>query len=126
MALAQCSALQLKHAKPGVLYDGGLEFHVDATGVRVVLRYTSPAGQRRSMGLGSLDRNSTQATGRGLTEARRLAQEARALLAQGVDPIEQRKTQRSKVDGRHMEKAERAPLCCAERRMDPLASCSRT
>ncbi len=98
MALAQCSALLLKHAKPGVLYDGGgLEFHIAETGVRAVLRFTSPAGQRRSMGLGSLDRNSTQATGRGLTEARRLAQEARALLAQGLDPIEQRKTQRSEA-----------------------------
>ena len=49
------------------------------------------------MGLGSLDRNSSQATGRGLTEARRLAHDARALLAQGFDPIEQRKTQRSEA-----------------------------
>ena len=96
MALAQCSALALKHAKPGVLYDGGgLEFHVNETGARAVFRYTSPAGQRRFMGLGSVDCASSQSTGRGIAEARRQVQEARALLARGVDPIDERKSQRS-------------------------------
>ena len=95
MALAQCSALAIKHAKTGVLYDGGgLEFHVKDTGACAVLRYTSPAGQRRSMGLGPLDRASTQSVGRALADARRQAQEARALLARGLDPIEERKSQR--------------------------------
>jgi len=95
MALAQCSALAIKHAKTGVLYDGGgLEFHVKETGACAVLRYTSPAGQRRSMGLGPLDRASTQSVGRALADARRQAQEARALLARGLDPIEDRKSQR--------------------------------
>ena len=98
MALAQCSALQLKHAKPGVLYDGGgLEFHVAATCVRAVLRFTPSAGQRRAMGLGSLDRSSIQATGRSLADVRRRAQEARSLLERGIDPIEERKSQRSAV-----------------------------
>jgi len=98
MALAQCSALQLKHAKSGVLYDGGgLEFHVAETCVRAVLRFTPSAGQRRAMGLGSLDRSSTQATGRSLADVRRRAQEARSLLERGIDPIEERKSQRSAV-----------------------------
>lgn len=95
MALAQCSALAIKHAKTGVLYDGGgLEFDVKETGVCAVFRYTSPAGKRRSKGLGPLDRASTQAVGCGLVNARRQVQEARALLARGLDPIEERKSKR--------------------------------
>lgn len=95
MALAQCSALAVKHARTGVLYDGGgLEFHIKGTGACAVFRYTSLAGQRRSMGLGPLNRASTQAVGRALADARRQVQEARALLARGLDPIEERKSQR--------------------------------
>jgi integrase len=98
MALAQFSALEIKHAKPGVLYDGGgLELHVQDGGARAVLRYVAPSGQRRSMGLGSLDRSSTQAVGRSLAEARRQAHEARTLLARGLDPIDDRKSQRQQA-----------------------------
>ena len=98
MALAQLSALEIKHAKPGVLYDGGsLEFHVEDGGARAVFRYVSPAGQRRSMGPGALDGTSTQAAGRSLAEARRQAQEARSLLARGLDPIDDRKSQRQQA-----------------------------
>jgi integrase len=98
MALAQFSVLEIKHAKPGVLYDGGgLELHVQDGGARAVLRYVAPSGQRRSMGLGSLDRSSTQAVGRSLAEARRQAHEARTLLARGLDPIDDRKSQRQQA-----------------------------
>jgi len=96
MALAVLSALQIKHAKPGVLYDGGgLQIRVDDTSVRAVLRYTSPGGERRELGLGAMDRTSAQAAGRSLAEARRRAQEARSLLERGLDPIDERKSQRS-------------------------------
>lgn len=96
MALAELSALQIKHAKAGVLYDGGgLQIRVDAAGARAVLRYMSPGGERRELGLGALDRTSTQSAGRSLAEARRRAQEARNLLDRGIDPIEERRTQRS-------------------------------
>ena len=96
MALALLSALQIKHAKPGILYDGGgIQIRVDDTNVRAVLRYTSPGGERRELGLGAVDRTSTQSAGRSLAEARRRAQEARSLLDRGLDPIEERKSQRS-------------------------------
>ena len=98
MALAQLSALEVRHAKLGVLYDGGnLELHIQDTGARAVFRYISPGGQRRSMGLGPVDRTSTQAAGRSLAEARRQAQEARALLARGLDPIDDRRSQRQQA-----------------------------
>jgi integrase len=98
MALAQLSTLAVKNAKSGVLYDGGgLEFHVSEAGVSVVLRFTSPSGQRRCMGLGSLDRSSPQHVGRGLTDARRQAQEARSLLARGLDPIDERRSRRTEM-----------------------------
>ena len=48
------------------------------------LRFMSPAtGKRRDMGLGSYPEF-------GLADARRLAMEAHRLIADGVDPIEQR------------------------------------
>jgi integrase len=47
------------------------------------------------MGLGALDRSSTQATGRSLADVRRRAQEARGLLDRDIDPIEERKSKRS-------------------------------
>jgi hypothetical protein len=96
MALSILSALQIKHAKPGILFDGGgLQIRVGEASVRTVLRYTSPGGERRELGLGAMDRTSTQAAGRSLAEARRRAQEARNLLDRGLDPIEERKAQRS-------------------------------
>jgi hypothetical protein len=52
MALSILSALQIKHAKPGILFDGGgLQIRVDEASVRAVLRYTSPGGERRELGL---------------------------------------------------------------------------
>jgi integrase len=102
MAIALLSALQIKHARRGVLYDGGgLQIHVDEASVRAVLRYTSPGGERRAMGLGAMDRTSTQAAGRSLAEARRRAQEARSLLERGLDPIDERKLHRTAAKKSH-------------------------
>lgn len=81
------TALQVKSAKPGErLLDGkGLRLDVDANGNRAwIFRYTSPTTKReRYMGFGS----ASEVT---LAEARDLADEARRLVRQGIDPIEQR------------------------------------
>jgi integrase len=55
-----------------------------------VFRYTSPAGQRREMGLGIVVRGSPKQAGDSLTGARAQAHAARELLRQGVDPIDRR------------------------------------
>ena len=66
MALAVLTALQVKHAETGTLYDGGgVRNRVYEESVRAVLRYTSPGGERGELGLGAMDRTSTQAAGRG-------------------------------------------------------------
>ncbi len=52
-----------------------------------VLRYTSPSGKRREMGLGVVHRGSTAQAGAALTAARDLAHKAREQLRLGVDPI---------------------------------------
>lgn len=65
----------------------GLYLHASSKqGVgKFMLRFKSPAsGKRRDMGLGTYPEI-------GLAEARRRAMEARELIAQGVDPIDQRK-----------------------------------
>lgn len=81
------TALQVKSAKPGErLLDGkGLRLDVDANGNRAwIFRFTSPATKsERYMGLGS-------ASEVGLAEARDLADKARRLIRQGVDPIDHR------------------------------------
>jgi hypothetical protein len=52
---------------------GGLILRVRGTSASWVLRYTSPAGRRREMGLGVARRGSSGETGESLTLARRLA-----------------------------------------------------
>lgn len=73
---------------------GGLLLRVRGDSAAWVLRYTSPAGRRRELGLGRAERNNTELAGRSLVQARDQAHEARALLRQGTDPIEQRERQR--------------------------------
>lgn len=69
---------------------GGLLLRVRGESASWVLRYTSPSGRRREMGLGVARRNNAAATGDSLTTARRLAHEARDLLQRGGDPIDER------------------------------------
>jgi len=78
----------VKAAGAGKFVDGdGLMLVVSTTGARRwVLRYQL-AGKRRDAGLGSYPEIA-------LADARRLAAEARALAAKGIDPIAQRKADR--------------------------------
>lgn len=85
------TALQVKNAKPGdkLTDGGGLRLDVDKTGNKSwIFRFTSPVtGKERYAGLGS-------ASDVTLAQAREAAQDARALIRAGKDPIEHRKEQR--------------------------------
>src|SRR5262249_15626578 len=84
------TAKRVEHLqKPGRHADGdGLYLQITPTGVKSwVLRYER-TGRERMLGLGPL-RNFT------LKEARERARRARQLLADGVDPIEARRSQRT-------------------------------
>ncbi|MBC7716456.1 MAG: tyrosine-type recombinase/integrase, partial [Pseudorhodobacter sp.] len=59
-----------------------------------VFRFTSPDGRRREMGLGPALRSTLAASGESVALARRGAALARDLIAQGIDPLEQRKAAR--------------------------------
>lgn len=58
-----------------------------------IFRFKLPGQKERNMGLGAVERLGANASG--LALARAMAQSARQLLAQGVDPIEQRKQARA-------------------------------
>jgi len=59
---------------------------------RWIFRYQLPGGGRqRDMGLGSVTDHGANANG--LSSVRELAQNARQLLARGLDPVEERKRQ---------------------------------
>jgi integrase len=85
------TAKQVEHAKPGdKLGDGGgLRLDVDRNGNRSwIFRFTSPVtGKERYMGLGTADDVA-------LAKARDAAQQARTLVRNGKDPIEDRNTKR--------------------------------
>src|SRR5260221_3405537 len=84
------TALQVKHAqKPGMLADGhGLSLQVTRANARSwIFRYYRN-GKSREMGLGSLNAV-------GLADARMKAAECRGLLANGIDPIGARDTERA-------------------------------
>lgn len=89
-AIERLSARQVTTAKlPGYYADGGnLWLQVSPAGTKSwVFRFTL-AGRSREMGLGS-------ANTFGLAEARERAKAARQLLADGIDPIEHRNTERA-------------------------------
>lgn len=81
------TALQVARAKPGTYSDGGgLLLVVGPTSASWILRYKTSVGRRRDMGLGPA---------RGpdaipLAEARARAEQERALLRSGQDPLEVR------------------------------------
>ena len=86
--LYKLKALQIKNAKPGTKHGdgGGLQLHVRHDGNRAwVFRYTL-FGRRREMGLGSC----TYVT---LQQARQFADEARAMVRVGKDPIKEKRVQ---------------------------------
>ena len=85
------TVLQVENAKPGQrLSDGGgLRLDVDKNGNSSwIFRFRSPiTGRERFMGLGPSRDVS-------LAQARDAAQEARSIVRQGLDPIDQRKERR--------------------------------
>jgi integrase len=91
-ALNRLTALKVSHAKKRGRYSdgGGLYLAVDeGLSKRWVFLFTLN-GKARMMGLGSINAVS-------LEKARRKAAEARALVADGVDPIVQRRQEQSRV-----------------------------
>jgi len=75
--------------------DGGnLYLIVKTTGASWVLRYTSPSGRQREMGLGPCLRDTQKAAGASLTRARKAAGKAREVLDAGGDPLEVRRVER--------------------------------
>lgn len=76
---------------------GGLILRVRGGMGSWVHRYTSPAGKRREMGLGKLDRSSAKAIGKSMTDARDAAEDARRLLREKIDPIEHRDAERARA-----------------------------
>lgn len=89
------STREVLTAPPGDHGDGGgLILRVTESSCAWVLRYTSPAGKRREMGLGACHRGSVAQAGAALTGARDAAHKAREQLRQGVDPIDAREGQR--------------------------------
>jgi integrase len=74
---------------------GGLLLRVRGNSCSWVLRFTSPTGRRREMGLGVERRSNSAETGASLTAVRKLAYDAREMLTRGLDPITQREQGRA-------------------------------
>lgn len=91
---------------------GGLLLRIRGGSATWVFRYTAATGKRREMGLGAAHRSNPAQAGQGLTSARELAAEARALLQRGVDPIDERDhrrdAQRQAVDQAKATKSQQA------------------
>jgi integrase len=86
--MVRLSDRAIKAAGPGRHGDGdGLFLEVSAKGSKSWLLRFQLAGKRRDMGLGRYPEI-------GLADARRAAAEARALIARGADPIEERESNR--------------------------------
>jgi len=87
------SAREVFNAPAGDHSDGG-GLTLLIAGVREcwVFRYTAPSGKRREMGFGACDRSSLRTAGDSLTQARRAAADARAMLAEFPprDPLDER------------------------------------
>ena len=106
LAPHQLTARKVDTLKNGVLADGGNLWVVARHPSKVwTFRYTSPVtGKRRELGIGS-------ATAVSLAEARRLAAEARNLMAQGIDPIDRKREEeaaRKKLTAPTFEEVSRA------------------
>jgi hypothetical protein len=90
--------IEVRAAKDDCNDGGGLLLRVTADGNAAwALRFTSPTGKRREMGLGQCHRQSQALAGESLTAARKLAGDARTLLDRGIDPLDQRDTKRAEA-----------------------------
>ncbi|MFN0301842.1 MAG: integrase arm-type DNA-binding domain-containing protein, partial [Burkholderiales bacterium] len=89
--LNRLSVREVQTANEGSRSDGGgLYLRVIDDSAKWVLRYTSPSGNRREMGLGVVARTNATSAGQSLRNARDLAQAARTKIQRGIDPIEDR------------------------------------
>jgi len=111
--LSKLTALMVKNAKPGRHADGnGLYLYVKSTGGKSWVLRIQVAGQRRDIGLGTVDA-SPRASGKGedlpivmpilqrkvlsLAEARDKASMLRSAAKSGLDPIEERDRERKSL-----------------------------
>jgi integrase len=86
--IQRLTAREVLAATAGDLADGGgVWLRIGKASASWVLRYTSPGGRRREMGLGPACRETLAEAGEAMTKARDEAAKARALLGQGVDPL---------------------------------------
>jgi hypothetical protein len=97
MRINRLTALEVARAKPPALLADGAGLYLLVTGSREppakswIFKYSVPgSGKVRDMGLGSLHTYT-------LAEARKLARQARQLVQQGIDPIDQRKASRQRA-----------------------------
>jgi hypothetical protein len=85
MAIHLLAAKQIPAATDGHLHDGGgVVLRINGDQGRWWFRYTSPAGQRRAMSLGTAGiRGDAKLIEECLRNAREVASEARSLLSRG-------------------------------------------
>ncbi len=105
-SLNRLTVRQVQAAPDGSYSDGGnLILRVQGNSSTWVFRYTAAGGQRREMGLGACYRDNSQQAGASLSQARAKAAVARATLAEGTDPIDDRDARRAAA--RELEAAKR-------------------
>jgi len=98
MPLHLLSPREVQVADVGEHADGaGLFLRVTKVGGSWIFRYTAPSGDRRTIGLGKLERATIAEAGASLKRARDLAQAQRLLLEEGKDPVEQRRAGRQQA-----------------------------
>jgi integrase len=107
--LCLLTARQVLTAQRELCDGGNLYLDVDDKAASWVFRFMSPiSGKRRFMGLGAVDRSSLGAAGHSLVSARELAAQARAVVAKGLDPIDEReRLQEERRQAAEQEKIER-------------------
>lgn len=97
MARIQAATLRLSSAREVLAAGegdhtdgGGLMLRIRGTSATFVLRFTTVSGKRREMGAGVAYRGNLKQAGESVAGARNRAAEARALLGQRIDPIDER------------------------------------
>lgn len=105
---------------------GGLTLRVTPSSAQWVLRYTSLSGKRREMGLGRAERSNASLAGQSVSLARQQAAQARALLQQGIDPIDAVNARREEAracaeQAAAAKQAERRTLCRVAREYHEIA-----
>ena len=118
--IQRLSAREVHAAREQLDDGGGLFLCVTSASASWCLRYTSPNGKRREMGMGMAHRGSVKQAGESLTLARMAAHKARALLAEGKDPLQDRDDKR-----RAENEAETARKAAKARERWTLARCAR-